>query len=84
MGRPVIASDLGGPVETVEHGVTGWRVPPGDPAALAAAIEAALALPAEQREALGHRARAAVLRRCTVAEMQRATLDVYRQVMALA
>ena len=32
MGRPVIASDLGGPVETVEHGVTGWRVPPGDPA----------------------------------------------------
>ena len=30
MGRPVIASDLGGPVETVEHGVTGWRVPPGD------------------------------------------------------
>ena len=84
MGRPVIASDLGGPVETVEHGVTGWRVPPGDPAVLAAAIEAALEFPAEQREALGHRARAAVLRRCTVAEMQRATLDVYRQVMALA
>ena len=47
MGRPVIASDLGGPVETVEHGVTGWRVPPGDPRALAAAIEAALALPAD-------------------------------------
>jgi glycosyltransferase involved in cell wall biosynthesis len=84
MGRPVIASDLGGPVETVEHGVTGWRVPPGDPAALAAAIEAALEFPVEQREALGHRGRAAVLRRCTVAEMQRATLDVYQQVMALA
>jgi glycosyltransferase involved in cell wall biosynthesis len=84
MGRPVIASDLGGPVETVEHGVTGWRVPPGDPAALAAAIEAALVLTDEQREALGQHARAAVLRRCTVAEMQRATLDVYRQVMALA
>ena len=50
MGRPVIASDLGGPIETVEHGVTGWRVPPGDAGALAAAIEAALALPAEQRE----------------------------------
>ena len=49
MGRPVIASDLGGPVETVEHGVTGWRVPPGDAGAVAAAIEAALALPAEER-----------------------------------
>ena len=66
MGRPVIASDLGGPVETVEHGVTGWRVPPGDPAALAAAIEAVLALPADQREALGQpgaRRRAAALHR---------------------
>ena len=38
MARPVIAADLGGPRETVEEGVTGWRVPPGDPAALAAAI----------------------------------------------
>ncbi len=84
MGRPVVASDLGGPTETVEHGVTGWRVPPGDPAALAGAIEAVLALPADQREAVGHRAREAVLRRCTVAEMQRATLEVYRQIMALA
>jgi glycosyltransferase involved in cell wall biosynthesis len=84
MGRPVIASDLGGPVETVEHGVTGWRVPPGDPTRLAAAIEAALALPAAAREDLGRRARASVLQRCTVAEMQRATMEVYRQVMALA
>ncbi|MDB5373384.1 MAG: glycosyl transferase, partial [Belnapia sp.] len=43
MARPVIAADLGGPRETVEQGVTGWRVPPGDPAALATAIGAALA-----------------------------------------
>ena len=70
MGRPVIASDLGGPVETVEHGVTGWRVPPGDAGALAAAIEAALALPADERDALGCRARAAVLRGYTVSAMQ--------------
>ncbi len=84
MARPVIASDLGGPVETVEHGVTGWRVPPGDADALAAAIEAALEMPAEERAALGRRARAAALRRFTMAGMQRATLDVYREVMALA
>ncbi|MGH7043563.1 MAG: glycosyltransferase family 4 protein, partial [Acetobacteraceae bacterium] len=67
MGRPVIAADLGGPVETVEEGVTGWRVPPGDPAALAAAIDVVLALPEEARVALGARARAAVLARCTTA-----------------
>jgi glycosyltransferase involved in cell wall biosynthesis len=84
MGRLMIASDLGGPVETVEHSVTGWRVPPGDAGALAAAIEGALALPDERRRAMGCRARAAVLRCYTVGTMQAATLAVYREVMGLA
>jgi glycosyltransferase involved in cell wall biosynthesis len=82
MGRPVIASDLGGPVETVEHGVTGWRVPPGDPEALAAAIEHALTLTLEARAGLGERARTAVLRRYTVRAMQAATLAVYDELLA--
>ncbi len=81
MGRPVIAADLGGPVETVAHGVTGWRVPAGDPAALAAAIDAALALTEEARRALAQRARAAALQRYTVRAMQDATLDVYEAVL---
>jgi glycosyltransferase involved in cell wall biosynthesis len=59
-------------------------VPPGDPGALAAAIEAALALPVAERNALGERARAAVLRGYTVGAMQAATLAVYREVMGLA
>jgi glycosyltransferase involved in cell wall biosynthesis len=81
MGRPVIAADLGGPVETVEHGVTGWRVQPGDPAALAAAIEHVLALTQDQRHALGLRARASVP---TVRDMQAATLEVYAAVLGAA
>lgn len=81
MGRAVIAADLGGPVETVRHGETGWRVPPGDPAALAAAIAHALALPAAERQALGERARAAVRRGYTVRAMQEATLDVYEELL---
>ena len=81
MGRPVIAADLGGPVETVEHGVTGWRVAPGDPAALAAAIGHALALPGDALAELGARARAAVVRDCTVASMQAATLAVYDELL---
>jgi glycosyltransferase involved in cell wall biosynthesis len=83
MGRPVIASDLGAPVETVEQGVTGWRVAPGDARALGTAIEAALDLPAEERAALAERARAAVLHGYTVAAMQAATLNVYREVLGL-
>ncbi|MFL5285864.1 MAG: glycosyltransferase family 4 protein [Rhodopila sp.] len=78
MGRPVVASDLGGPVETVRHGETGWRVTPGDPAALAAAIAVALDLDPAARQALGERARASVP---TVRAMQDATLAVYRTVL---
>lgn len=79
MARPVIASDVGGPRETVEHGVTGWRVPPGDAAALAAAIARVLALPPAALAAHGERARAAVLAHHTTRAMQDATLDVYRE-----
>lgn len=78
MGRPVIASDLGGPVETVRHGQTGWRVRPNDPEALAAAIAVALDLDSADRLALGARARASVP---TVRAMQDATLDVYEAVL---
>jgi glycosyltransferase involved in cell wall biosynthesis len=78
MGRPVIASDLGGPVETVRHGETGWRVKPGDPVALAAAIAIALDLDPAERRALGERARASVP---TVRAMQDATIEVYRTVL---
>jgi glycosyltransferase involved in cell wall biosynthesis len=81
MARPVIASDLGGPRETVEEGVTGWRVPPGDAAALAAALTRALSLPEAGRAAMGQRARAAVLRDYTTAAMQAATIGVYRELL---
>lgn len=79
MARPVIAADLGGPVETVRHGETGWRVPPGDPDALAAALRTALDMTPEDRAALGQRARASVP---TVRAMQDATLDVYEEVLS--
>ncbi len=81
MERCVIASDLGAPRETVAEGITGWRVPPGDAAALANAIARVLALPAANRTAMGARARAAVLAGYTTARMQAATLDVYRELL---
>jgi glycosyltransferase involved in cell wall biosynthesis len=81
MARPVIASDLGAPRETVAEGVTGWRIPPGDAAALADAIGKALALPPAESAALGARARAAVLSGYTTEAMQAATIAVYRELI---
>ena len=81
MARPVIASDLGAPRETVAEGVTGWRIPPGDAAALTEAISKALTLPSVECAALGARARAAVLSGYTTEAMQAATMAVYRELI---
>jgi glycosyltransferase involved in cell wall biosynthesis len=81
MGRPVIATNLGGPSETVEHGVTGWLTAPGDVDALVAALEEALSTDARARVALGARARASVLNGYTLQAMRDATLDVYEAVL---
>ena len=42
MGRPVVASDIGGIRDIVRHGENGFLVPPGDPKALANAIVSVL------------------------------------------
>lgn len=82
MGRPVIATDHGGARETVDHGVTGWRYPPGDAEALAAAIQQALTLDDSGREHLAMAARARVVQRFSTQAMQRATLAVYEEILA--
>jgi len=48
-GTPVVASAVGGLVETIRDGETGWTVPPGDPEALARALGEALDRPCEAR-----------------------------------
>ncbi|HEV8384135.1 MAG TPA: glycosyltransferase [Candidatus Acidoferrales bacterium] len=55
-GRAVIASAEGGPREMIEDGRTGILVPPGDAAALAAAMDSLFRQP-ERRCALGRAAR---------------------------
>ena len=48
-GTPVIASDVGGPATLVQHGVTGYLVPPADEAALAERIAEVLDDPTLRR-----------------------------------
>jgi glycosyltransferase involved in cell wall biosynthesis len=47
LGVPVVATDVGGNGELVEPGTTGYLVPVGDPARLAAALDHVLTRPAE-------------------------------------
>ena len=49
LGRPVIATEVGGFPEFIDDGETGWLVPPGDAAALAESINARLDDPAGSR-----------------------------------
>jgi glycosyltransferase involved in cell wall biosynthesis len=81
MGRIVIATDHGGARETVSDRETGFLVPPGDAAALAAAIDEALDFSAEERIFLGQQVRAAVAESRSIALMQAAVLDVYAELL---
>jgi glycosyltransferase involved in cell wall biosynthesis len=49
-GKAVVVSAVGGHLDTVEDGVTGRRVPPRDPAALAAVLTQLLAEPGLRRK----------------------------------
>jgi glycogen synthase len=57
-GLPIVASDVGGIPDVIDDGETGVLVPPGDAAALAAAIDGLFSDPARAR-LLAKRARAA-------------------------
>jgi glycosyltransferase involved in cell wall biosynthesis len=81
MGRPVIASDLGGFHETIVDGVTGLLFPPGDADRLAQAIVEALALTPEQRAALAEAAIGNIRAKFTRERMCAATLSVYRELV---
>ena len=88
LGTPVVVSDLGAGPETVlappqTEGPrrTGWRVPPGDAGALAAAVAEALAMGASARDAMAARARAHVTEKFSLEKMCAQTLEVYQSVL---
>src|SRR5207248_3296495 len=55
-GRPVVGSDIAAIATAVQHGETGFLVPPGRPAELAGALRTLVAQPA-LRDRLGRNAR---------------------------
>jgi glycosyltransferase involved in cell wall biosynthesis len=77
-GRPVVASAVGGLVDAVEDGVTGLLVPPGDVAALRAALER-LVGDAQLRRRLGEAGRERARAELSWDAATQATLRAYRE-----
>jgi len=81
MGRVVIATDHGGARETIVPNETGYLVPPGDPGALAAALDTALDMHPDQRISWSVHARSHIMMHYSVAAMQQAVLETYAELL---
>jgi glycosyltransferase involved in cell wall biosynthesis len=81
LGRPVIASGVGGVASVIRHGETGLIVPPQNAGELARRILELLDQPTRAR-ALGARARQMVIDEYSVRNMVQKTAQVYRAVVA--
>ncbi|RKQ71819.1 glycosyltransferase involved in cell wall biosynthesis [Litorimonas taeanensis] len=77
MGRPVVATALGGALETVKDEETGWLVPAHDSVAMAKAIRKAIAWPSYD----GGKARSRIARYFSKKSLQLRTIGVYRAVI---
>ncbi|WP_412517647.1 glycosyltransferase [Actinomadura madurae] len=82
-GVPVVASAVGGHLDTVVNGVTGTLVPPRDPEGAAAAIRALLDDPAA-RAAMGSASARRARERYSWARVAAGTAEVYRHAAALS
>ena len=84
MGRPVIATDLGGFQESIRSGETGWLVPPGDADTLSKTIETALSLDSRQRAVLATQAMGHVAEHFLNEKMCQETLAVYAELLGIS
>ena len=83
LGKPVVATRVGGTPELVRDGETGWLVPPRDPATLAAAVLTVLRDPAHGAR-IGACGRDLVARRFSVASVAPRWADAYAEAIAEA
>jgi glycosyltransferase involved in cell wall biosynthesis len=81
MGKPVVATNIRGCRQAVDHGVTGLLVPVRDPGALAGAIET-LARDADLRRRFGAAAREKARRDFDDRRCVQITLDTYQRLLA--
>jgi glycosyltransferase involved in cell wall biosynthesis len=80
-GRPVVATAVGGQIDSVVHGVTGLHVPARSPAAIADAVRELLEDP-DRRATLGHAGSWRAAKLYDFDRIARMTEQVYAEVIA--
>lgn len=80
-GAPVVATDVGGTTEALQHERNGLLIPPSNAEVMAAAIERMLANPPLARQ-LGVQARRDIAERFSLERMVAATAGVYEDLLA--
>ncbi len=80
LGKPVVATDVGGNRELVRHGETGFLVPRGDAEPLAQAIIALLQDP-DTAEAMGQRAKERVVTQFSLERMVHQYQSLYEETL---
>ena len=81
MGRPVVAFNHGGAVESVLDGQTGWLAKPGDLSDLSRALAAALDLSQAERASLANKARSHITKSFSKEKMCQKTLEIYDELL---
>ena len=81
MGRPIVAFQHGGAVESILPGKTGWLAKPKDVSGLAEALVAALSLGPRQRKLLANAARRHIEQNFSTETMCYQTIKIYRRVL---
>ena len=79
MERMVIGTAIGGSLETVIDGKTGWLVKPEDKDKFAETIDMILDMPIEKRLEIGKKARKHIINDFTIDKMCEKTVDVYNE-----
>ena len=81
MGRPIVAFNHGGAVESVLNGQTGWLAEPGDISDLSRALVTALDLSQEKRAELAKKSRAHIIKSFSKEKMCQKTLEIYDELL---
>ena len=81
MKRMVIATSIGGSLETIIDGKTGWLVDPKNIDKFAELIDMILTMPAEERLKRGEEARKHIVDNYTVEKMCSKTVDLYNEIL---